>query len=399
MKAQKIRCKNDMELFEKLSSESIVADTNEKLRRYEEDHPSRLRRKLLSTSVRLSEGMGPGIHNLAKTCINKLEVDISVELYVYPSPSFNAACFKPEDDRLFVMFSSSLLESFNQKELQFVLGHELGHHIYKHHDIPIGYLLNQDKAVDPELVLELFTWSRYAEISADRAGAHCCHDLYSAAKALFKLASGLSGRSIVFSLDDFLDQVEDMAAADHGPGVGAPQEDWFTTHPFSPLRVKALKLFYDSKFERNDGISETELEVAVQEILGMMEPSYIEGKTEAATHMRRLLYGGAIAVADASDGVAEEEVAIFEKFFGKGELSKNLDVPRIKEDLPNRIKKALEYTTKLQRMQVIRDLCLVARASGTVTKEEVQLLQDISRKLNISTSFLKQTLYQNVEPD
>ena len=43
-------------------------------------------------------------------------------------------------------------------------------------------------------------------------------------------------------------------------------EDWFLTHPFSPLRVKALKLFHDSELAFKGGISVNELDMAVEAI-------------------------------------------------------------------------------------------------------------------------------------
>ena len=115
--------------------------------------------------------MAPDIAMMADECIEMLGVKLPLELYVYSSPQFNAACFKPENERLYVMFSSSLLEGFTSSELKFVMGHELGHHVYDHHAIPIGYLLRGNQRPDPQLALELFAWSRYAEISADRAGS------------------------------------------------------------------------------------------------------------------------------------------------------------------------------------------------------------------------------------
>ena len=69
------------------------------------------------------------------------------------------------------MFSSSLLEAFNDSELLFVMGHELGHHVYDHHQIPIGYVLRGRQPPPADLALDLFAWARYAEISAERAGA------------------------------------------------------------------------------------------------------------------------------------------------------------------------------------------------------------------------------------
>ena len=332
MITQSIRCQNDLELSKKLLEHPEVIQIKEMIARMEGKEPMGLRRRLLSSSVRLSRGMAPDIHKVADECIETLGMKIPLELYVFASPQFNAMCFKPEDGRLFVMFASSLLESFTQRELRFVMGHELGHHIYGHHKIPIGYLLGGDAKPDPRLALELFAWSRYAEISADRAGAHCSQDLDSVARSLFKLASGLTGKTISFNLNDFLNQIDDMQLVDAEPGISAPKEDWFSTHPFSPLRVKALKLFDESEHVRNDGMSKIDLEIAVQGLMGLMEPSYIEGKTETAKFMRRLLYAGAISIADASDGIGSEEVKIFEKFFGPGEFSRSLDVTRLKED-------------------------------------------------------------------
>jgi hypothetical protein len=399
MNAQTIRCQNDLELYKKLLEHQDVKRVNEFIARQEDEKETGLRRRLLSTSVRLSRGMAPDIHRMADECIETLEGKIPLELYVFASPEFNAMCFKPEDGRLFVMFSSSLLEAFSGPELRFVMGHELGHFIYGHHDIPIGYLLRGDAKPDPRLALELFAWSRYAEISADRAGAHCARDLNGVAKSLFKLASGLTGKVITFDLGDFLDQVDDMQLEDALPGKNAPKEDWFSTHPFSPLRVKALKLFDESEHARKGGTSKAELEIAVQGLMSLMEPSYMEGKTETATHMRRLLYAGAIAVADASDGISEEEVKIFEKFFGMGEYSKNIDLSRLKEDLSDRAQKARDNTSVPQRMQVLRDLCLVAKASGHTTRQERAVLEGIADDLDIPRGFLCQTMEQQVGPD
>ena len=70
---------------------------------------------------------------------------------------------------------------------------------------------------------------------------------------------------------------------------------------------KALKLFDESEHVQDGGMSAADLEIAVQSLMSLMEPSYIEGKTEAAKFMRRLLYAGAIAIADASDGIGPEE--------------------------------------------------------------------------------------------
>ncbi|PWQ93023.1 M48 family metallopeptidase [Leucothrix pacifica] len=398
MKPEEIRCQNDLQLYNTLLKHRDVIKVNEMIARQEEKGPTGLRRHLLATSVSLSKGMAPSVHKMADECIETLEMDIPLELYVFPSPQFNAMCFKPEEGRLHVMFSSSLLEGFKDDELKFVIGHELGHHVYKHHDIPIGYLLKGQRPASPRLALELFAWSRYAEISADRAGAHCAQNLDAVARALFKLASGLTSDFVQFDLDDFLKQVSEMQIVDAEPGQGAPKQDWFSTHPFSPMRVKALELF-DQSVMANGDTSKDDLEVAVQGVMSLMEPSYLEGKTKTAIHMRRLLFAASICVANASDGISAEEIKTFEEFFGKGEFDKNLNVEQLSATLDDRIKTAKEMASVPQRMQVLRDLCTMSRSSGRTTEPERDVMNDIADKLDVPRSFICQSLAQDVEPD
>ncbi len=399
MNATQLRSQHDKEMFEQLLEDPLVKKVNKKIAKREGKGNLGIRRHLLSTSVRLTQTMAAPLHNIAAECADKLGLTIPLELYVFPSPTYNAACFKPEEGRLFVMFSSNLLERFEPGELKFVMGHELGHHLYNHHDLPIGYVLRGKTPPSPRLALALTSWSRFAEVSADRAGAYCANDLETVAHSLFKLASGLSGQLVNFSLDEFLQQVDEMQMEDAEPGQGAPTEDWFLTHPFSPLRVKALKLFDESELVRKDGISVSELEANIHNLMSLMEPSYLEGRTHSAETMRRLLFAGAIAVAAVSEGISEAEIEVFEAFFGKRSFSDKLDVEQIKAELPERISQAKTHTSRPQRMQVLRDLCTISRADGHTTEAEVDLLLEIGKDLAVASTFVLQTLAGDPELD
>ncbi|MEL7536199.1 MAG: M48 family metallopeptidase [Pseudomonadota bacterium] len=400
MNAEEIRCSNDLKLFDQLKAHPDVQRVNEQLNKMAEDNAAlKIRRRLLATSVRLSDRMAPNVHQLAEHCIKKLEIKIPVELYVFASPQYNAACFKPEDGRLFVMFSSSLLENFTDDEIGFVMGHELGHHLYRHHDIPIGYILRGRSKPNARLALELFAWSRYAEISADRAGAHCTEELASVAKALFKLASGLSDRTIQFSLDDFLNQVDEMQLVDGEPGQGAPKEDWFSTHPFSPLRVKALQHFYRSELAVAGGTRKEDLEVSVQALMSLMEPSYLEGRTKVAEQMRRALFAGALAVANADGVISDAEIKVFEQFFGAGSFSDKIDVEKTIAELDARLDQVREQASSSQRTQLLRDLCLIAAAEEQRGEVERHVLDGIADKLELSRRMICQTLDKDIELD
>ena len=400
MTALDLRSQHDLELFEQLRKDPDVVRITNQIAQQTEKGNLGVRRRLLSTSVRLSPTMARTLHTTAAACSEKLDLSIPLELYVFPSASYNAACIKPEDGRLFVMFSSSILESFTPAEISFVMGHELGHHLYAHHDIPIGYILRGDAHPNPKLALTLTSWSRYAEISADRAGAYCASDLEAVAHALFKLASGLSGHYAQFSVADFLAQVDEMQLEDGQPGQGAPTEDWFLTHPFSPLRAKALTLFHESELMlATGGASIHELDMGVEGLMSLMEPSYIEGKTDTAEAMRRLLFAGAIAVADASEGISEKERVVFEDFFGPHSLSEKLDLEKLKAELKDRIEQAKAITSIPQRMQVVRDLCMVSRADGRTTGAERDVLCKIAQALDIPALFVDNSLQTETELD
>lgn len=400
MNADGIRCENDVKIGQHLLDDVLVKRVKEDIDRLIENGPLGVRRQLLSTSVRLSRSMSPAVHNMADHCIQVLGVDIPLELYVYAGPQFNAACFKPEEGRLFVIFSSSLLEAFDENELMFVLGHEFGHHVYQHHDIPVGYILNGQQRPSASLALQLFTWARYAEISADRAGAFCANDLDAVARALFKLASGLTDNKIVnFDLPEFLRQLDEMQAVDAEPGQGAPMQDWFSTHPFSPLRVKALQLFHQSGLMQDGGMGKTELEIGVQGMMGIMEPDYLEGQTEVAKIMRPLFIAGAIAVANARDGIGDREKSVLKEFMGESFSLDVLNIDKLIDALPKRIELVKKHASITQRMQVVRDLSIVARAEGEVTDNELLVLYGIADGLEIPRSLITNILDADSELD
>lgn len=399
MKADHIRCQNDLSLFKSLLEKPELIRVNEQLAAAAEEGATGLRRQLLATAVRLTRNMSPSVYSMLDDCCEKLGVEIPIELYVYAGAQFNAACVKPEDGRLIILFTSSLLESFTGSELRFVIGHELGHHIYQHHDIPIGYVLRGDARPDPKLALELFAWSRYAEISADRAGAYCAQDLQGVGRALFRLSSGLSNDVINFNLEEFLAQVDDMQVVDAKPGQGAPTADWFSTHPFSPLRVHALKLFHESEFMRDGGSSTAELEVAVQRLMALMEPNYLEGKTDTAEAMRRLFFAAALVIADVSGGISPAEIKVFEEFAGAGSYSENLDLEKLAKELPERIRKVAEITSPTQRMRILQDLSIVARADYDLMQTARRKLEELARALGVATLFVDQCLGCEVDLD
>ena len=171
------------------------------------------------------------------------------------------------------------------------------------------------------------------------------------------------------------------------------------THPFSPLRVRALRLYDSSVLAKKDGNSVADLEAGVQVLMTIMEPSYLEGRTDTAESMRRLLFAAALSVANADGNISEKEIAVFEKFFGKRSFNEDLNLDRLAADLDDRIKQVKSTTTIAQRMQVIRDLCTVARADNKVSTAELDVISSVAKGLEVPEHFVNQASSMEIPLD
>ncbi len=354
-----------------------------------------LRRELLGTALRLTEVLAPDLVHLVAQCQATLGVPTTVETYVYPSPQFNAGCTAPDGERVYVLLSSAIVDGFDAAELGFVIGHELGHHLFAHHGIPSHRLLGGDDraALDAELALELFAWQRCAEISADRAGLACVRQLGPAGRAMFKLTSGLAGARVTIDVDEFLRQAGDLAAVESTPAAEAQRRDWLTTHPFSPLRVRAMQLVSEARgFGGQRPLDQVDAEV--DQLLTVMEPRYTHEHSEAGEAMRRLLFAGGIAIAAAGDGITAAERTALAGFLGDDSLPAEIDVAAVRAVLAERMARVREQVPALRRHQVVRDLSVVARADGRTSAAEKAVLVEIATGIGLPASVVATALAQ-----
>ena len=385
-----LQATGDLELAERILGEPGVHEIIERYEKKAEQLGAR--RQLLATALRLTPEMAPDVHEIVESCRIALGIEIPLEIYVYPELHFNAAAVRPERGQLFVLFSAGLLESFEADELRFVIGHELGHHLFGHHRIPVGPILSERK-LDPGLALRLFAWQRYAEISCDRAGVLCAGGLEPAARGLFKLASGLKGARVNVRIDQFLAQMGELREeSDRLASAEEPvRSDWFSTHPFSPLRVRAAELFSRSELLVATGMPRAELEAEVDELVRLMDPSYLHEPSEAAEAMRRLLFAGAVLIAGAAGEISKEALTALEALLGPGSVPWNVDPKKIREDLESRITSVKTIVPPLRRAQVLRDLCVIARADHQVTDAELRILLDIADAVGVDRSIVNCT--------
>jgi len=389
--AHELRAIGDRDLAERLLDEREIKAAIENEAR---DATDETRRHLLSVAVRLTATMAPSLLAVVERCRTALEIELPVELYVVPMAQFNAFSYGSERGRVLVALTSELLQKFDDDELAFVMGHELGHFVFQHHTIPVARLLTTESGISAEQAIMLFSWQRYAEISADRAGLVCAGAVAPTARAFFKIASGMSGDRITFDIEAYLEQIGDIEAeaAELQSAKASPRPDWFASHPFSPLRVRAAQLCAGSALCVPDGISVEELESEVQRLMAIMDPSYLHDRSESGEAMRRLLFAGGVLVAAASGEINDAEKRALEHFLGEGMLPPRLNPDALEQDLEHRIELVKEKVPPLKRAQVIRDLCVIALADGHADAAELVVIRNIAQRIEVDASVVDKTM-------
>ncbi len=208
-----------------------------------------LRTQLLGRTVKVGPKQFPSIYKIAQHCARTLTVP-TPSVYVKNDPHPNAFTYGT-DEESFIVITSALVDHFDEKELQFVIGHETGHIQNKHVVYNTAMVILTQGAgiflgwiIQPALVA-LRSWFRRAEITCDRAGLLCCGDLEAASRSFMKLATGSHKLYPEMNIEAYLDQFEE------GQNSFGRLGEAFETHPYMPKRIHALRVFADSELYRN----------------------------------------------------------------------------------------------------------------------------------------------------
>lgn len=406
-----LQCRRDKQLRAELVAERDVQFALKKVEELSSGWGFATRRSLLTGALRLTRNMAPEVADSLAHCRQVLGFTHPVEVYVRPEPVFNAAAIRnPGGGPHIIVISSRLLEVFTPEELRFVIGHELGHMTFDHFGIPMpGTAAVEDMAgtiCSRHNALKLYLWCRSAEISADRVGLVCGGDPAAAASGFFKLASGLSSPRITADLDAYATQVASLASAPEArskPRNDDDTLDCFSTHPYSPLRVRAVVAFSKSRTYRwltgqgQDGLSDEDVDAIVERDLELMDPGYLEEKNEESKLMRRLLYCAGVSVAAANGKIEDSEVKALRTLLGTDETYGPINVEAARKELEEKIDQAGGVSFP-RRAQLVGHLTIVAAADGHVDAHELGEMGRIAHRLGVDPSVIEQTLQGSAHP-
>lgn len=229
----------------------------------------------------------------------------------------------------------------------------------------------------------------------------CCDgDLDGAARSLFKLSSGLRAAPAKEQIDAFLAQAMELYQQDQlDASQHVEHQDWLSSHPFSPLRLRALSSFADSEIFAPEGTPMKRVEVDVEDLMALMEPSYLNEDSAGAEAMRRLLFAAGAVVAAADGAVSPEEIRALSELLGPGKVPTTLNAELLREHMPDRIQAVKTSCRWGRRAQLIRDLALIAKADGHVHPSEVDEILRLARALGVDETLIHVALEIEAELD
>jgi Zn-dependent protease with chaperone function len=210
-----------------------------------------VRLAFLASAVRVSPTQHPRLHEMWLDVNRTLDAPAEYPLYVTQNPTYNAAALGM--DKPFVMVHSEMVRDFDEPELRFVLGHELGHVMSGHalYTTMLTLLLTLGRgnlgilglAALP-VVLALLEWSRKAELSCDRAGLLAVQSAEPGLKTMLQFAGGTFSET---NLADFVAQAEEYReASDLTDQVFKVLNLLWVTHPFPVIRVAEMRTWFES---------------------------------------------------------------------------------------------------------------------------------------------------------
>jgi Zn-dependent protease with chaperone function len=207
-----------------------------------------LRLLFLASSVRASQDQFPQLHRLLLDGSSVLDLPAVPELYIMQHPVPNAMALGA--DKPFIVITTGMVDLFDDEEIRWAIGHELGH-VLSGHAVYRTMLFHLTRLATRVawfaigyiglrvIIAGLEEWYRKSELSCDRAGVLAGQDPAAARRGLMKLAGG--SKMSELSHDAFHQQAREYdAVPDVREGLLKLLQLQGNTHPFAVVRFAEL---------------------------------------------------------------------------------------------------------------------------------------------------------------
>ena len=160
------------------------------------------RAHLYGHAVLIGENQFPNLHRSIVDGARKLGLKRTPQSFLYNSNGLMNAFAMRVAGRQMVLLTSALIDVQNDRQVDFVIGHELGHHAAGH----LNPWINALKLPGTFVPFLGAAYHRSRELTADRIGAFCTGDFDASRSALHMLACGSARLNGAMNADAFAAQ-------------------------------------------------------------------------------------------------------------------------------------------------------------------------------------------------
>jgi len=302
---------------------------------------------------------------------------------------------------LVILVSQHFLNDLNYNEQLSILGHELGHQLYGHVNIPAKVILESEFELKDvkDAKSNVLRWMICTEVSCDIIGYLSCHqDSDAFYNTLLKYTTGLSTPV----LRDSASQMVNLMLAQFNELSTSMFDAILTTHPVIPLRLKIIQAISEANLVKRFGQTvdkqaliayqkefDTIIDSEIKQIYPEMIPSAF-GETDND------LFTLCIAVAFADGKITREEVLAirnildqkedFDEGFIKGLQQDRRDLQvKISEIVGKAVANVKQSgKSRIEIVGMLRKLLMVAASDGTVDRNELDTIYSFAKEFAIS---------------
>ena len=361
----------------------------------------------LSDSVKIDKL--PSVSDLLDTVNRNLHTDLRINVFLFQSPTSNAMCIPryglgSNDDELIILVSQHFLNYLTRQEQLCIIGHELGHLLFGHVNIPAKSILESEfeLADAKDVKSNILKWMTCTEVSCDVIGfISCGGDFNVFCSAMLKFVTGILPVTEVSARIDnlinlVLQQYEDISQSLYDAET--------TTHPLTPLRLKIIESISDTQLIRQYGESidkkalhkySKKFNSVIDSIIQKIYPGIIPSTDNPIDDN---LFSLGIAVALSDGEISKGEVlAIHHILNVKEDIDATYDKikGRLARDSAQTIVEAIVNTNvqKIKKMKgihkkdivvMLRNLLLVAASDGKIEKTELDTIYTFSKEFGFS---------------
>ncbi len=347
-------------------------------------HARQIRQELLENTVQVSPELFPSISQAASAAVSALRMPEKPKFFVHSNPHVQAMCaYLGDDHPCAVILYSGLIELLTMHELQFVIGHELGHHLLGHHE----FMAHDGDNYSGLKQLAYLQWRRAAEISADRFGFVCTTTDKSAVSAILKTASGLSDKHLRLDALAYQKQAKQILQSRNATGLQH-------THPTLPVRARALHWFAMSEayyacrdFGNKAALTTRKVDATIsKELASAILPGGIS-KNSSALCYRAMMW--TLLVFFYSDNVLSiAEKKVLQQYASEQSVTKAIrfvrehGVEAVREKQNNAVE-ALRTISIADRKEFVKNIRSALQDSSDAHEDVLVFVKELERKIGI----------------